>query len=41
VIDAITLDKNKLFLYYRGLMTKEEMLDGALEAISLIATSLQ
>jgi hypothetical protein len=41
VIDAITLDKNQLFLYYRGLITKGEMLDGALEAISLIANSLQ
>ena len=41
VIDAIKLDKNELFLYCRGLITKEEMLDGALEAISLIASSLQ
>ncbi len=41
VIDVIKLDKNELFLYYRGLITKEEMLDGALEAISLIANSLQ
>ena len=41
VIDVIELDNNELFLYYRGLITKEEMLDGALEAISLIANSLQ
>ncbi len=41
VIDVIKLKKNELFLYYRGLMTEEEKLDGALEAISLIATSLQ
>jgi len=41
VIDVIELDKNELSLYYRGLIIKEEMLDGALEAISLIANSLQ
>lgn len=41
VIDTIKLDKNELLLYYRGLIIEEEKLDGALEAISLIATSLQ
>lgn len=41
VIDAIKFKKNELVFYYRGLITEEEKLDGALEAISLIAASVQ
>lgn len=40
VIDGMRLKKNELVFYYRGLITEEEKLDGALEAISLIAASV-